>query len=84
MLEDLTQQIFKVINRELSKDGILLVEQLPSLISQLEAAIALDAKERQSLEEGQIKTDRLGQRAVPFLELMKASLKRQEPIVWGH
>jgi hypothetical protein len=84
MLEDLTQQIFKVINRELSKEGILLVEQLPSLISQLEAAIALDAKERQSLEEGQIKTDRLGQRAFPFLELMKASLKREEPIVWGH
>ena len=83
MLEDLTQQIFKVINRELSKEGILLVEQLPSLINKLEDSIAQDAKERQALGDDRLKSDRLGQRAFPFLELLKSSLKKEEVIVWG-
>ena len=84
MLEDLSLRIFKVLGRELSKEGILLVEQLPSLIHALEAAIAQDAKEREGLSGEQLKTDRLGQRAFPFLELLKSSLKYKEPIVWGH
>ena len=84
MLEDLSLRIFNVLGRELSKEGILLVEQLPSLIQVLEEAIALDAKEREGLPADQLKADRLGQRAFPFLELLKSSLKYQEPIVWGH
>ncbi len=84
MLEDLTVRIFKTLDRELGKEGILLVEQLPSLITKLEDAIAQDAKERQSLADNKVKTDRLGQRAFPFLELLKASLKKEEAIVWGH
>jgi hypothetical protein len=84
MLEDLSLRIFQVLDRELSKDGILLVEQLPSLISKLDAAIAQDANERQSQSEEKLKTDRLGQRAFPFLELLKSSLKHNDPIVWGH
>lgn len=84
MLEDLSHRIFQVLDRELSKDGILLVEQLPSLISKLETAIAQDANERQGQSEEKLKTDRLGQRAFPFLELLKSSLKHNDPIVWGH
>jgi len=84
MLEDLSLRIFKVLGRELSKEGILLVEQLPSLIQVLEEAIALDAREREGLSSEQLTTDRLGQRAFPFLELLKSSLKYKEPIVWGH
>jgi len=83
MLEDLTLRIFKILDRELSKEGILLVEQLPSLITKLEDAIAHDAKERQALGDDQLKSDRLGQRAFPFLELLKSSLKKEEVIVWG-
>jgi hypothetical protein len=84
MLEDLSLRIFKTLDRELSKDGILLVEQLPSLIQRLEEAIAQDAKEREGLTQDAQKKDRLGQRAYPFLELLKSSLKHQDPIVWGH
>jgi hypothetical protein len=84
MLEDLTLRIFQTLDRELSKEGILLVEQLPSLITKLEDAIAHDAKERQALGDDHLKSDRLGQRAFPFLELLKASFKKSEPIVWGY
>jgi phosphoribosylaminoimidazole-succinocarboxamide synthase len=83
MLEDLTLRIFQTLERELSKKGILLVDQLPSLITKLEDAIAQDAKERQALGDDQLKSDRLGQRAFPFLKLLKASLKKEEVVVWG-
>ena len=83
MLEDLSLRIFQVLDRELSKEGILLVEQLPGLISKLEAAIAQDATDRQGQSEEKHKTDRIGQRAFPFLELLKSSLKPTDPIVWG-
>jgi hypothetical protein len=49
----------------------------------LEVAIAQDAKERQALGDAQLKSDRLGQRAFPFLELLKSSFKKEEVIVWG-
>ena len=96
MLEDLSLRIFQLLDRELSKEGILLVEQLPSLISKLEAAIAQDANDRlgqseeklktdrQGQSEEKLKIDRLGQRSYPFLELLKSSLKHNNPIVWGH
>jgi len=84
MLEDLALRIFKILHRELGKEGILLVEQLPSLIQCLEEAIAQDASERKGLTNDSQKSDRLGQRAYPFLELLRSSLKHNDPIVWGH
>ena len=84
MLEDLSLRIFKILNRELGKEGILLVEQLPSLIQCLEQAIEQDATERKDLAKDSHKSDRLGQRAYPFLELLKSSLKYKDPIVWGN
>jgi hypothetical protein len=84
MLEDLSQRIFQVLDRELAKEGILLVEQLPSLISKLEQAIHEDALLRKGSDQDTSKVDRLGQRAYPFLELLKSSLKHKDPIIWGH
>lgn len=83
MLEDLTKRIFQVIDRELTKEGILLVEQLPGLINKLEVAIELDAQERTHPNQDGPMLDRLGQRAFPFLELLKSSLKREDPVIWG-
>ena len=95
MLTDLTRRIFDAMGRILENRGILLPEQLPTLITNLETAITLDVKERQinkdlppgrnqneSGEPSQNK-DRLGQRAFPFLMLMKQANEAQEPIVWG-
>ncbi|MBU3596895.1 DUF1840 domain-containing protein [Polynucleobacter bastaniensis] len=90
MLADLTQRIFEILSRPLEPRGILTVEQLPSLIISLETAILKDLEERsksnatdQENSEKPKLTDRLGQRAYPFLELMKQAKAKDEPVMWG-
>ena len=90
MLSDLSQRIFDILEHPLEKRGILLVERLPEFISRLESAIAADISSRNSMpdvpaDSGQEKptSDRLGQRAFPFLELMKQASAANEPVVWG-
>ena len=90
MLADLTQRIFEILGRPLEPRGILTVEQLPSLIISLETAILKDLEERaKSNTTDQANTDkpkladRLGQRAYPFLELMKQAKAKGEPVMWG-
>ena len=90
MLADLTQRIFEVLARPLEPRGILTVEQLPSFIIALETAILKDLEERsksntadqESTEKPKL-ADRLGQRAYPFLELMKQAKAKDEPVMWG-
>jgi hypothetical protein len=88
MLADLTKRIFDVFARPLEPRGILTVEQLPTLITTLETAILKDLEERSKSqgEDGGEKlklADRLGQRAYPFLELMKQANAKDEPVMWG-
>jgi len=90
MLADLTQRIFEILGRPLEPRGILTVEQLPSLIISLETAILKDLEERaksnatdQENSEKPKLADRLGQRAYPFLELMKQAKAKDEPVMWG-
>ena len=90
MLADLTQRIFEILGRSLEPRGILTVEQLPSFIIALETAILKDLEERsksnvadQENTEKPKLADRLGQRAYPFLELMKQAKAKDEPVMWG-
>lgn len=90
MLADLTQRIFDILGRPLEPRGILTVEQLPALITSLENAILKDLEERsknntsdQENQERPKLADRLGQRAYPFLELMKQAKSKDEPVMWG-
>lgn len=90
MLADLTQRIFEILGRPLEPRGILTVEQLPTLIIALETAILKDLEERaksnvadQENTQKPKLADRLGQRAYPFLELMKQAKAKDEPVMWG-
>jgi hypothetical protein len=88
MLADLSKRIFDILARPLEPRGILTVEQLPNLITTLETAILKDLAERSKTEgeDGAEKpklADRLGQRAYPFLELMKQAKAKDEPVMWG-
>jgi hypothetical protein len=90
MLADLTQRIFDILGRTLEPIGILTVEQLPALIIALETAILKDLEDRaksnmadQEMTEKPKLADRLGQRAYPFLELMKQAKDKGEPVMWG-
>ena len=88
MLADLTKRIFDIFARPLEPRGILTVEQLPTLITTLETAILNDLEERSKSQragggENLKLADRLGQRAYPFLELMKQASAKDEPVMWG-
>ena len=86
MLKDLAQRIFDVLEKPLEDRGILLVEQLPNLISKLEKAIENDAILRKTSPEDENNPklpDRLGQRAHPFLQLLQAAHRHQDPVIWG-
>lgn len=84
MLEDLSKKIFQILAKSLEPKGILTVDELPILINRLEKAIEQDALARKTMSPEQLATsDRLGQRAYPFLTLLKSAHKFQDPIVWG-
>jgi hypothetical protein len=90
MLSDLSERIFDILEHPLEKRGILVAERLPEFIARLESAIAADVASKGSmpdkptdLEQEMPTADRLGQRAFPFLELMKQACAANEPVVWG-
>lgn len=94
MLEDLTSKIFAIIGRPLEPRGIFLLEQLPIAIAKLEAAIAEDMERKKNISENtpsesseesalSINHDRLGQRAYPFINLLKEALLKEEMVSWG-
>jgi hypothetical protein len=90
MLADLSQRIFDILEHPLEKRGILVAERLPEFIGRLESAIAADAASRKTAPDNPANpdqekpaADRLGQRAFPFLELMKQACAANEPVVWG-
>jgi hypothetical protein len=94
MLEDLTSKIFTIIDRPLEPRGIFLLEQLPIAIAKLEAAVAEDVERKKNSSENSlseiseksghdINHDRLGQRAHPFINLLKEALLNEEMVSWG-
>ena len=92
MLGDLTQKIFDIIGKPLEDKGVFLLEQIPTAIAKLEAAIAQDLELRKasandenetSSEKALAKSDRLGQRAFPFINLLKEALANNEMVIWG-
>jgi hypothetical protein len=90
MLADLSERIFDILGHPLEKRGILVSERLPEFIARLESAIAADAASRNTAPDNPADSDqkkptadRLGQRAFPFLELMKQARAANEPVVWG-
>jgi len=90
MLADLSKRIFDILGRPLEARGIFTIEQLPGLISTLETAILKDLEDRSQIKTGNQDhaempklADRLGQRAYPFLELLKQSNAKAEPVMWG-
>ncbi len=92
MLGDLTQKIFDIIGKPLEDKGVFLLEQIPTAIAKLEEAIAQDLELRKasvndenetSSEKALAKSDRLGQRAFPFIKLLKEALANNEMVIWG-
>jgi hypothetical protein len=95
MFGDVAYRLMEIMGKEAAARGIVTVEQLPETIAHLKAAIARDKESRAGLGEDDLpQTEQapdgskrayvsLTQRAVPLIELLEWSLKKQVPVVWG-
>lgn len=90
MLQANGDQMLTLIGKEPSPQGIVTVEQIPAALAALDTAIeaheAAQAHHPQNLPlesdiaEGNVP---LRHRAVPFIDLLKSSMKAGKDVVWG-
>ena len=95
MFGDVAKRMMEIMGKDVADRGIVTVEQLPDAIARLKAAIAADKAERAGKPDGDLPHKErsedggsrpfvsLTQRAVPLLELLELSLKKNKPVVWG-
>lgn len=94
MFGDVAKRMMQTMGREPAEQGILTVEQLPTAIERLKAAIAEDKARLAAMREedrpqsepgttGERPFVSLYQRAVPLLELLEWAQKKSKPVMWG-
>ena len=92
MFGDVAQQMMKLMGKDVTAKGIVTVEQLPQAIACLRAAVEADKLQRGGNIRPQAEVNVEGvvrepisvaQRAIPLLELLERSLKKNKPVVWG-
>jgi Domain of unknown function (DUF1840) len=89
LLEANGQEILRIIGKEVSPNGILLPEHMPSALHMLETAIHAQETSAQAGESpsendaSAANPIRLRQRAWPLIALIQASFSMQTPVVWG-
>ena len=96
MFGDVAQRMMAIMGKDVADQGIVTVDQLPDAIAHLKAAIAADKAERAGKSEDDLPQKEraedgsnrpfvnLTQRAVPLVELLELSLKKNKSVVWGN
>lgn len=91
MLEPTGRWVLAAMGKDAAQKGILLPEQMPQALADLEAAAAADDTERaaqaaKAKSEGQPSAPEgisLRVRAVPLVAMIKRSAAADKPITWG-
>ena len=95
MFGDVAQKLMELMGKTPAERGIVTVDQLPAAIARLKAAVAddkamhagLQDEDLPAFEETQDGAKRpyvsLARRAIPLIDLLELSLKKQVPVVWG-
>ncbi|MFJ4293598.1 DUF1840 domain-containing protein [Cupriavidus sp. NPDC089707] len=92
MMKDLAVTLLGIIGKRLGERGVITVEELPRAIQKLEAAVddaRRDHPANSAVEEpGKADEDEdeplhLGQRAYPFLDMLRASQREGTNVLWG-
>ena len=99
MFDQVAHRMMEIMGKDIAARGVITVEQLPGCIARLRAAIAGDKTQaaRAAQARGKRAADRnegdgeagddahvgLAQRAVPLVELLERSLRREKPVLWG-
>ncbi|SOZ34352.1 DUF1840 domain-containing protein [Cupriavidus neocaledonicus] len=92
MMKDLAVTLLGIIGKHLGERGVITVDELPHAIHKLEAAVA-DARRahpadtaveaRPDADEEEEEPLHLGQRAYPFLDMLRASQREGVNVLWG-
>ena len=91
MMRDLAVTLLGIIGKHLGERGVITTEEMPRAIQKLEAAVS-DAKRNHPAEAAvneskqQDEEDEplhLGQRAYPFLDMLRASQREGVDVLWG-
>jgi len=93
MMKDLAITLLGIIGKQLGERGVITTEEMPRAIQKLEAAVS-DAKRTHPAEsavqsgprpekEDEDEPLHLGQRAYPFLDMLRASLREGTNVMWG-
>lgn len=92
MMKDLAVTLLGIIGKRLGERGVITVDELPHAIHKLEAAVS-DARRihpadaavqtQPAPEEEEEEPLHLGQRAYPFLDMLRASQREGAHILWG-
>lgn len=87
MLKDVAETILDVIGKQPGSQGIISVDQMPAAIAALERAVA---RTRGGAGTDPVKDDNegepivgMGQRAYPFIEMLKAAHAAKADVTWG-
>ena len=91
MFEVNAKELLNVLGKDPNADkGIVTVEQLPGAIAALRAAVEADRSTKLQQSDIDENADqppnggiRLGQRALPLLELLERALVDKVPVTWG-
>ncbi len=91
MMKDLAITLLGIIGKRLGERGVITTEELPRAIKKLEAAVD-DAKHAhpagaavapEKADEEDDEPLHLGQRAYPFLDMLRASEREGANVLWG-
>jgi len=92
MMKDLAITLLGIIGKHMGERGVITTDELPRAIQKLEAAVS-DARKvhpaESSVAQGNKDDDEeeeplhLGQRAYPFLDMLRASQKEGTNVMWG-
>ncbi|MBV8271724.1 MAG: DUF1840 domain-containing protein [Cupriavidus sp.] len=91
MMKDLAITLLGIIGKHMGERGVIKAEEMPAAIRKLEAAVQ-DAKKVHPAEstvhpgkedEREEEPLHLGQRAYPFLDMLRASAKEGSDVMWG-
>jgi hypothetical protein len=95
MFAETAQRLLDIIGKASSSRGVITAEQVPDALARLVAAVdeekaqhAGAARERDQSEQagepsGAERPIRLGQRAFPLIEMLRAAGKRNVDVTWG-
>lgn len=89
MFGEAAHALMKIMGKDPDPKGIITPEQLPGAIAALKAAIAESRGEGGANEDDEADKPAmaqhvtLAQRAIPLLELLEWSQKKNTPVVWG-